>query len=294
MIPSPRKAVVQGIDELPAARFPFPEQLPKASTEVNTVTSSDGSPPDALEAESLMLNIDASLRVHARSQFFSWTQGLLQNMIRHELLICALRSGEPLLFHIDSFASSPIEPAPFSEMFRRDTSLVPHLIKSWEDNYFRPVFVDAGNSSQFAQAPLARELSRIGTSDVLAHGTYDLFGKVASFFVFASKVGTTAARQSYFAELLVPFLHLAWVRTQVNRPASEGGASPGVPALLTAREQEILRWIHLGKSNIEIGTILGISPLTVKNHVQKILRKLNVQNRAQAVGRGLALRILSL
>ena len=93
----------------------------------------------------------------------------------------------------------------------------------------------------------------------------------------------------------MPFLHLAWVRTQVSRPAAEagGGTSPGAPALLTLREQEILRWIHLGKSNIEIGAILGISPLTVKNHVQKILRKLNVQNRTQAVGKGLALRILS-
>jgi DNA-binding CsgD family transcriptional regulator len=102
-------------------------------------------------------------------------------------------------------------------------------------------------------------------------------------------------RHSYLTELVVPFLHLAWVRIQVNRPAGEAaGAAPGASTLLTSREQEILRWIHLGKSNIEIGTILSISPLTVKNHVQKILRKLNVQNRAQAVGRGLALRILSM
>ena len=32
--------------------------------------------------------------------------------------------------------------------------------------------------------------------------------------------------------------------------------------------------------------------LTVKNHVQKILKKLNVQNRAQAVARGLSLQII--
>jgi len=67
-----------------------------------------------------------------------------------------------------------------------------------------------------------------------------------------------------------------------------GGPSPYL------EEQEILKWIHVGKSNIEIGTILAISPLTVKNHVQKILRKLNVQNRTQAVGKALALRILSI
>ncbi|MND01496.1 Transcriptional regulatory protein DegU [compost metagenome] len=64
-------------------------------------------------------------------------------------------------------------------------------------------------------------------------------------------------------------------------------------SVLTVRETEILKWIYHGKSNIEIGMILSISALTVKNHVQKILRKLNVLNRTQAVGKALALRILN-
>jgi transcriptional regulator EpsA len=288
------KAVERALEDPPGARHALPE-LPKAPAKVMTTTTGGGSLPDPLEIESLMLNIDASLRVHARHQLFSWTQGLLQNLIRHEVLICALRDGEPLLFQVDSLATSPVEPAPFSEMFRRDTSLVSHLIKNWEDNAFRPVFLAVGNASQFAQAPLARELTRVGADGVLAHGTYDIFGKVASFFVFACKPDTIGPRHAYLTELVVPFLHLAWVRTQVNRSAGDAvGANPGASTLLTSREQEILGWIHLGKSNIEIGAILGISPLTVKNHVQKILRKLNVQNRAQAVGRGLALRILSM
>ena len=54
---------------------------------------------------------------------------------------------------------------------------------------------------------------------------------------------------------------------------------------LSAREAEILRWISLGKTNPEIGSILGISSFTVKNHVQRILRKLDVINRTQAVGK---------
>ena len=58
-------------------------------------------------------------------------------------------------------------------------------------------------------------------------------------------------------------------------------------------ELDILKWIYLGKSNFEIGAILKISPLTVKNHVQKILRKLNVVNRTQAIGKSLELRILN-
>jgi hypothetical protein len=44
--------------------------------------------------------------------------------------------------------------------------------------------------------------------------------------------------------------------------------------------------------NADVAAILDISPLTVKNHMQKILRKLNVQNRAQAVARAIARRLI--
>ena len=100
--------------------------------------------------------------------------------------------------------------------------------------------------------------------------------------------------QAFLLELVVPFLHLAWMRTQLGGALEDRSATAQSVDPLSAREKEILRWIHLGKSNFEIGTILGISPLTVKNHVQKILRKLNVQNRTHAVGRALELRILDI
>src|SRR5205807_5665353 len=105
--------------------------------------------------------------------------------------------------------------------------------------------------------------------------------------------GAVGPRQACYVELLVPLLHAAWVRTQVNWQAKSAGAKPAVTGLLTPREREILEWIYRGKSNIEVGMILKISPLTAKNHVQKILRKLGVLNRTQAVGKALALRILN-
>ena len=61
---------------------------------------------------------------------------------------------------------------------------------------------------------------------------------------------------------------------------------------MTAREQQILRWVREGLSNQQIAEVLDISPLTVKNHVQKILRKLNAGNRAQAVAQALALHLI--
>ncbi len=74
-----------------------------------------------LDVETLMLNLDASLRVYQREHFFSWTQGLLQSLIKHEVIVCALRSGEPPTLRADSFSMIAAEQAIFGELFLRDT-----------------------------------------------------------------------------------------------------------------------------------------------------------------------------
>jgi len=77
-----------------------------------------------------------------------------------------------------------------------------------------------------------------------------VFGRLASFFTFACRSGPSA-QADYLAELIVPFLHLrGW---HPDQPAAEsaGASSRGPSPYL--EEQEILKWIHVGKSNIEIG-----------------------------------------
>jgi DNA-binding NarL/FixJ family response regulator len=51
---------------------------------------------------------------------------------------------------------------------------------------------------------------------------------------------------------------------------------------LTQRESEVLLWIARGKSNRDIGDILGLSPRTVNKHLEQVYTKLGVENRASA------------
>ncbi len=51
---------------------------------------------------------------------------------------------------------------------------------------------------------------------------------------------------------------------------------------LTGREADVLVWIARGKTNRDIGDILGLSPRTVNKHLETIYRKLGVENRASA------------
>jgi DNA-binding NarL/FixJ family response regulator len=52
---------------------------------------------------------------------------------------------------------------------------------------------------------------------------------------------------------------------------------------LTGREMDVFRLIALGFSNAEIGRKLFISDTTVKTHVTRVLQKLEVRDRAQAI-----------
>lgn len=282
---------MQEVDFQTVAR-PVP---PEALTQLPAVEDEQpGDVSNTLLRESLLINLDASLRVHARPQFFSWTQGLLQNLIRHEILICALRSSKSPAFYVESFSMGVDDPARFSMMFRQDTTLVPRLIKAWEQNCLQPVLCSAEQDDDAASSPLARELGRLGATSIYTHGTYDSFGKLVSLFAFARRPEAADPGLAHTLEIIVPLLHTAWMRIQIGqRGETADFARPSGAGILTVRELEVLKWMYLGKSNIEIGTILGLSPLTVKNHVQKILRKLNVRNRTQAVGKGLALRIVN-
>lgn len=56
---------------------------------------------------------------------------------------------------------------------------------------------------------------------------------------------------------------------------------------LTFRETEILMWISRGKTNKEVGMILGSSPRTINKHLEHIFEKLGVVTRAAAVSMAL-------
>jgi DNA-binding CsgD family transcriptional regulator len=58
--------------------------------------------------------------------------------------------------------------------------------------------------------------------------------------------------------------------------------------MLTAAEKRVLALVSLAKTNKEIAGALGISPSTVKRHLENLLKKLHLKNRVEAAIYGLS------
>jgi DNA-binding CsgD family transcriptional regulator len=69
-----------------------------------------------------------------------------------------------------------------------------------------------------------------------------------------------------------------WLEERSSAGPQTESTDPG----LTARERQVLEWLAQGKTNPEIGLILGISSRTVQKHAERLYRKLGVETRLAA------------
>jgi DNA-binding NarL/FixJ family response regulator len=82
--------------------------------------------------------------------------------------------------------------------------------------------------------------------------------------------------------LLAPSVTRRLIADFTRRPPAVT-PSPAALDVLTSRETEVLRLIAQGMSNTEISDTLAIAAETAKTHVKRILAKLGLRDRAQAV-----------
>jgi DNA-binding NarL/FixJ family response regulator len=94
----------------------------------------------------------------------------------------------------------------------------------------------------------------------------------------AEAVRTVAAGEA----LLAPAVTRRMVERWVRRPTPDAAASAALDRL-TEREHEVLLQVAAGLSNAEVASALFLSEATVKTHVTRMLAKLGLRDRVQAV-----------
>lgn len=244
-----------------------------------------------LEQEYLLRVIESAHQVRDARQFFLWTQGQLQALLPHQLMLCMQFDAAGALLRLDPIHAGVLDDAALRRLTDPAHGLAARLARHCRNSDRLPAMTGGGRRAGDAMLePYRAELSAAGFDHMVVHGSGALAGG-ATLFVLCGWAERPAARHAYFLALLLPYLHMALLRL------SAGGSPAPAPqeALarpLSARETEILRWVREGKSNFEVGCILGISALTVKNHLQRIYRALGVSNRTHALARCLSLRLL--
>jgi DNA-binding NarL/FixJ family response regulator len=82
--------------------------------------------------------------------------------------------------------------------------------------------------------------------------------------------------------LLAPAITRRLIEEFCRRPNTHGG-TPAQLQALTSRELEVLTLVARGRSNADIARDLVVAETTVKTHVARVLAKLGLHDRAQAV-----------
>jgi transcriptional regulator EpsA len=243
----------------------------------------------------------AARDVCRRPQLFLWLQSHLRRLVPHDLAVCAaVRPGPmPLAFHV--FHGVPLPPGSLSALADGSGPLVRQLVAQWLGNGEAAV-VDL-HQGDAASEPHRLALYRHGFAELMVHGVASLHEQhsLDSMIVVGSRTHRFGPDDLQALDMLLPLLHLMSLRVS----AADGTRVPlrmralpvsgprGGSGTLTLRERQILLHVREGKRNAEIGQTLGISALTVKNHLQNILRKLGASNRAQAVAEALSKNLLS-
>lgn len=248
---------------------------------------------DKYEQEALLATMESSLRVNNKNQLFLWSQGQFQGLLPHHTLVLLQFAESGRTINVECITMEMLGEPRQELLCDPQHGLAVRIARYSHAAWIRPLLLGPPKATNDGtEAGFLNELSQHELGSALVHGTQSTRGGGWDYLVLLRQKQSVTTRDGYFMELLMPYLHFAYQRVMSL------GASPRLkvtrPAgiALTGREQEIMHWVREGKSNIEIGEILAVSSLTVKNHVQNILKKLRVQNRAQAVSRAITLGLL--
>lgn len=237
--------------------------------------------------DSLNTLVHKSLHVRSHFDLLMWLQGDIQPYIPHEVMIAAWGDFSAGSIYIDIVSTIP---GVRTQQIHNDKliSLLQNLFIHWNDHLKTPftlnmnkgIFHDTELGCPEANSNLRRMKS------ALVHGLTDQRVGQDCLYVFIDSAEVVAPISRKMVSILVPYIDAA-LRQLDHLPnqlvTASMTTSPEVAGILSNRESEIMDWVMMGKTNQDIGMILNISAFTVKNHLQRIFRKLDVLNRAQAV-----------
>ncbi len=214
----------------------------------------------------------------------------VKDLLQHDSMVCGYHVPSPT----GAYAQNILQhnyPAGYAEALSSTEGQADSpLIQRWHITR-EPVFFQSGRDDYIYPSDWVENFKKFGMQNIIGHGILDTRGTFGSYFVFARLPGDIGAREALLLKLITPHLHFALMRAvaaghQFGK-STESGQRP-----LSARQQEILRWMNQGKTNKEIAQLLSMTEKNVKYHVEQIFTKLEVRSRPQAVSKAMLIGLL--
>ena len=221
-------------------------------------------------------------------EVIAWLEKALMPHVKASSCVLIWGRAQPSVKFIPVFISSHYPQALLAESLehaRLTTEAYIPLLSLWRE-FESPLVMRLDDVSRERRGKWHPHFQRSGFERICASGCHDVNGHYLTYLYLTDPVAISDQEVKPLLAIILPILHgiLALVRRSKRQRQKNLAHS-----LLTTREMEVLEWVKKGKTNPEIARILGVTFPTIKNHIQKIMIKLRVNNRAEAVGRAYGL-----
>jgi transcriptional regulator EpsA len=240
------------------------------------------------EGEKFLRIVSGSRVIHRHHDLFLWLAGELQEFLPHDIFVSACGDFDSRRVKLDIVSALPgVRTARLADCGIDD--LVEELHLKWVAAGRQPLLLRSADVvALLNRCPCPLHNALRSMQSLLVHGIQDVRDEYDSLYVAFGRGSFSKGRCKrdffFLLDLLIPQIDIAYRRIASWKPAAgRDDARNGNDWLnLSVRELEVLELICRGDTNVAIGRALNISPLTVKNHLQRIFKKLGVSNRTQA------------
>lgn len=222
----------------------------------------------------------AAARIQTVDEFKQWTRKHLRSVLPHEAAIFGLGHLHAGGVGLDYLVTIDYPLGHIECIRNRAGAIDTPILRRWLATQ-QPQIFDAEHPWPETPASWLESFRRYRLSNALAHAVYDDKRCVGTYHSIYKMPATPGEREAKLLCELLPTLHELVCRV-VERIDVKDRLHENFAAL-NEREQEVIRWLRLGKTNAQIASQTGMSENTVKHYLTDIFEKLEVSNRAQLV-----------
>ncbi|CAN5448479.1 hypothetical protein BH11PSE11_BH11PSE11_35430 [soil metagenome] len=252
-------------------------------------TSAEIVSPEQMDAQ-LMSVIRDCATIETSAQFSEFMATAFCSVLPHDILHCGIHGITEQGNQIHKMLSRNYPHAYLEEIRTTMGKVDTPLMKKWRASRVPEGFQSGRDDHDFPDE-WVRLFNKYDLRNAIGHGVTDIAGTLGSFFLFYRLPLEIGPAQATLLKIVTPHLHLALVRAAATIEEAADQSGVGVKTL-NDRQRKILYWLHEGKTNWEIATILDITERNVKYHIKQIFLILEVHSRAHAVAKALALGLL--